>query len=863
MTLARPAGMALISVLVTASMPYAAPAGAVEEDGVSPLLFAASVDAMTLYPDETGIRYSTYGHAPAVPLPASSAVTLAWTPEATIPGTFGGPLGGAPLDDRPDLAFDRDGTVFAVWMRLEMGFHYQPCVFDENGVPVPLPFPLAVIYGSRFDGATRTWSAPVQLSGGLTPGLDQYVTPTVAADSAGNAIAAWRYEYVHQHDSCENGGGIHVHHDVEFARWDGLAWTPPATVPGGSTYANVGPAVAFAALLAPAGSATREEAVVAWQDASALDGNGDPLLWRLHYASWDGGAFSLAGAVAPDGMAAGRKMDIAALRGDKVLIGYELVLGGVAHALGHYYSAATDGLVGPAVDNGPGTYMPAVTVRPNNDAHLYYMEYDGAGNPMIRDRLSPAGAAWTNDTLVGDGFEPSAAIAIHHDRIVVGGVGPAGTGLAREGAGAWGDAGIPQGAHHALAAHTGSPNLPHAEWTYAVYASNTHNPLPLAGDRAEMQAVGSSARVNGLTYFKDGPVGAPNVGVRRELAGAARVLDAKYIQESGQTLAPAPDFGDAGTLQRWISWVYEAYPAQRTGLDFWDHGEGWGGGNLDDLPGGVTSQISMPEYRTALDGALGTRDADLLVFSECAMAQLEVAYEVRAFAPWMIASEDCMDADGLEYDDVYGRLQTVPRPAMNTLVAQIVADYGVRYAGAPTPDALSGIDLGDVGAFATSVDALADGITGAPLNVPLLGTVYFSYPARHNAFHAAVLATQVVANGCEVRGCANDYLDLWHLADRVQASFPAPDPVNVLAANVKTALDNVVSPLDQDPATPGVQDHEFHDVAQPYHGLSIYLEFTRADWNANVDAYDDLRAIADTDHDVLVGLYTSPTHLAP
>lgn len=797
--------------------------------------FASSVDAIAVYPYDDGIRWTEYGHTPAVPQPASTPLTWGWTAPQTIPGTLGGPLGSAPIDTDSEIAFDRDGNAWVTWSRLDMVFGGPPCV-DPSWVIA------SRVFASRYNGATRSWSAPAVISGGQN--LEGH--SAIAADVDGRAISVWLHSYYHQHGSCEEGL-VHTHTDVRHSVFNGASWSAPSDVPGGATFASSNPAIAFLGLNASAGGGTRSRAVVVWEDASSFDLYGFGATYRLFFASWNGTGFASSGSVAPDGPGTGRKVDIAAMRAGSALVGYNLVQDDGNHVFGNIYSAATGGFVGPATDSGIEAIDPGTAVEPDNTGHIFYTKL-GPSGMELHDRVLGTNGAWGADTQIGEGLFSQPA-SVHHDRILVGGAIPAG--LVRVN-GVWVGAAIPQPAHVVIAAHTGSPNLPHAEWTYAAYASNTITPLlPLAGDRAEMQVVGSSARLNGLLFFKDAPWNAPVLGVKREMTGGEIDLSNKYTADTGQVLG-GTNFGDPQTLRRWLAWVAEAYPSVRTGFDFWDHGNGWAGGNSDRLGLNSYDRLEVPEYRAALSGGLGTRTADLLVFDECAMAQLEVAHDVREFGRYMVASEDCLDLDGLEYNDIYGRLSVVPQPTLPVLVAQFIADFDGRYNGLGGNDSLAGINLGSVGAVATALSSLADAITGPGIQLNGAPPIFPLYALNDATLDAARIATQQVATsrgGCTANGCQNDFIDLWDLAERIRTGFGGPlIPARALA--LRNAIDAAVSP-----AGP---DHEHHEpAALGFHGLSIYFERSGAQWTANSAAYGQLRLAADTNYDRLIDLYTA------
>jgi len=108
---------------------------------------------------------------------------------------------------------------------------------------------------------------------------------------------------------------------------------------------------------------------------------------------------------------------------------------------------------------------------------------------------------------------------------------------------------------------------------------------------------------------------------------------------------------DPANLRKFIEWGVGAYPAKSYHLVFWDHGGGpLGGYGVDrNFPG--TSTMSMPELAEALEGAKRTTGAtfDLVGFDACLMASAEVAYMLRPYAHYLVASQEIEPGRGWDW----------------------------------------------------------------------------------------------------------------------------------------------------------------------------------------------------------------------
>ncbi len=105
--------------------------------------------------------------------------------------------------------------------------------------------------------------------------------------------------------------------------------------------------------------------------------------------------------------------------------------------------------------------------------------------------------------------------------------------------------------------------------------------------------------------------------------------------------------GDPNTLADFINWAIATYPAQHYALTLWDHGDGLNGAIFDEDNGfGFMDNLTVMEMRSGPAGRAG-RSWTSCDFTACDMGLLEVAYQVRNEASYMVASEDlCWARDG-------------------------------------------------------------------------------------------------------------------------------------------------------------------------------------------------------------------------
>jgi len=143
------------------------------------------------------------------------------------------------------------------------------------------------------------------------------------------------------------------------------------------------------------------------------------------------------------------------------------------------------------------------------------------------------------------------------------------------------------------------------------------------------------------------------------------------------------------TLEDFVVWAMDSYPADNYVLILSDHGMGWPGGWTDPAPGGAAdgstplqSRLSDHIYLNELDGALGNIRAatgldrfELIGLDACLMGQLEVFTALSPHARYAVASEEVEPAMGWAYMDFLSALNADPDMSGAELSRAIVESY--------------------------------------------------------------------------------------------------------------------------------------------------------------------------------------------
>jgi hypothetical protein len=139
---------------------------------------------------------------------------------------------------------------------------------------------------------------------------------------------------------------------------------------------------------------------------------------------------------------------------------------------------------------------------------------------------------------------------------------------------------------------------------------------------------------------------------------------------------------DPATLERFLDYGFQNYPAEKTMLVLQDHGYAWRGVCRDETNGnGIMVVDDMARAITKASTANGVR-VDVLGMDVCDAATVEFVYELRGAADYFVASELFMPDEGLPYQQILTALvadpDVSPRDFAHDLVDMYMAYYGSK-----------------------------------------------------------------------------------------------------------------------------------------------------------------------------------------
>jgi hypothetical protein len=256
---------------------------------------------------------------------------------------------------------------------------------------------------------------------------------------------------------------------------------------------------------------------------------------------------------------------------------------------------------------------------------------------------------------------------------------------------------------------------PVKEWTVLVYL-NADNDLYQFGylNMAQMEAIGSTPQLNVVVQFDPEPQGMPTT--RYYVTKNPNPVNGKITSQELEKL-PETDMGNPKTFSEFLAWGVQKYPAKKYAVIVWNHGNGWQGISYDDNP---KSHLTMTELRSGLEmmnaqisqrSRVRGAQIELLNFDACIMSTLEVAYELKDVARYMVGSQFNEPGEGENYSLFLAPLAAKPAMTGRELSEIMVYQYSMNYKSRSQIN-YAAVDMTRVNNFVTQFNT-AVGVTNA------------------------------------------------------------------------------------------------------------------------------------------------------
>lgn len=275
------------------------------------------------------------------------------------------------------------------------------------------------------------------------------------------------------------------------------------------------------------------------------------------------------------------------------------------------------------------------------------------------------------------------------------------------------------------------------------------------------------------------------------------------------------NMGDPETLVDFVSWARTNYPARHYALILSNHGNGLGGGMLDDTSNG--DHLTVSEMGAALASATlsGTNKIDVLYLDACLMGMIEDAYQVRGYVDYYVASENIQWA----YSTPYFRY--VSDVTLRRTPAQLAASFTRIYADVGNsesdPYTVSAANISRLSNLVTATNSLAQLLNSQMTTAAITLTTILSTVQRFEM------------NGDGVINPSDDYIDLYDFARLVKLNFP-DSGIQVAAQGVMDAVNDYVLIEHHRSGTAGGHTWNLDNS----HGVSVFFPSTASSfYNAN------------------------------
>jgi streptogramin lyase len=294
---------------------------------------------------------------------------------------------------------------------------------------------------------------------------------------------------------------------------------------------------------------------------------------------------------------------------------------------------------------------------------------------------------------------------------------------------------------------------PPTTWTFLLY---------LDGDNAGTAPFLNRETPLGVLYRLEQATN-PNVRVVALYDGPGTNNSFYYVQQSDghftQEARGEVNMGDPQTLIDFVRWGKRQAPGTFTYLAIADHANGLTGIAWDTTNG--NDYLSATDLRQALTAITdnGADPLDVLHLDGCLMGLLEIAYQVRGQARYLIASEN-LAWSAFAYER-YREAVTSTTYGI-TLTIAVVDDYAARVGAYGLPYTIAALDMSKIDTIVTRTDTLASELLRYALSSTTNRNALMNLRAQTQAFDSTGDG-QITAE--------DEYVDLNHWATLAQTGI--------------------------------------------------------------------------------------------
>lgn len=219
------------------------------------------------------------------------------------------------------------------------------------------------------------------------------------------------------------------------------------------------------------------------------------------------------------------------------------------------------------------------------------------------------------------------------------------------------------------------------KWTWMIYLLEDETGLNGAKDINEWEVNGSVPQRANYIVLYDAQVDSMDgvYYVTQDPEGMNSEIQSPIVTKAFGT---DPDMSSEETLEQFLMWTKDNYPAQHYGLTMWDHGSGiFKGKENTGITKNFVGGMKLWEMDTAVKAFKNTtgQNIDVIGFDVCLLGQFETAHQFRNTADYIIASELTEPGDGWDYIAGFDTLTTNPDVDPRTVAKTISETFVESY----------------------------------------------------------------------------------------------------------------------------------------------------------------------------------------
>lgn len=329
------------------------------------------------------------------------------------------------------------------------------------------------------------------------------------------------------------------------------------------------------------------------------------------------------------------------------------------------------------------------------------------------------------------------------------------------------------------------------EWTILMYISGSNLESDggyATGDMAEiLQLRNSQPDDVNIVMQTGGSTAWQNYNISASKVGRYSIEPGKSSPTLVQSLSQR-DMGLSSTLQDFIEWGVTNYPAQKTGLIFWNHGGALDGCCWDDNYNGqygdpLTNDECLSAFKNAFKTLGRSEPLEWVGYDCCLMAVQDIAEFNSPYFKYMVSSQESESGYGWDYDkwvdDLYAKKST--ETILKAIVDSFIAEQGTS-----SDQTLSVLNLQNMAAYKTAWEAMASA----------LSTKYITSSSAFSTLKGYVNTAVKYGYSSKYNTAANNYgyvYDIFNVSD-VLSKFASnyPNCSSEISA-AQTTLNNLVT----------------------------------------------------------------------